>query len=110
MKPDNVFMMTDGSVKLGDFGIAKCLASTDQNKDAKGTGGTLYYMPPEIWRGERANYTGDIWAVGCILREMITGEIAFKYKTEEQIRKAVLKDCLPRLPKCYSRELRAMVW
>jgi serine/threonine protein kinase len=55
MKPDNVFIMDDGSVKLGDFGIAKVLAATTEKSEKSKslqTAGTLCYMPPESFLGE----------------------------------------------------------
>jgi len=52
MKPDNVFIMDDGSVKLGDFGIAKVLAATTEKSKSLQTAGTLCYMPPESFLGE----------------------------------------------------------
>lgn len=82
IKPENVFMQKNGRIKLGDFGIANVLASTDPNrKKKKVTGGTLPYASPEAFTGEEASYAGDIWAVGCMLREMITGEVAFLRNT-----------------------------
>ena len=104
-------MQKNGRIKLGDFGIANVLASTDPNrKKKKVTGGTLPYASPEAFTGEEASYAGDIWAVGCMLREMITGEVAFLRPTRSAIELSVRKEFLCRLPKDYSRELRAIIW
>ena len=72
MKPENIFIREDGQVKIGDFGISRVLATSDGNT-IKGDGGTLYYMPPEFFNKEVARFAGDIWAVGCIFHEIITG-------------------------------------
>ena len=112
MKPDNVFIMDDGTVKLGDFGIAKVLAATTETSNNQQSAGTLCYMPPESFKkGGQATYAGDIWAVGCILREMLTrGTVTFMRKDRPKIEKAIRYETPDRLPQKYSRELRALIW
>ena len=77
LKPGNVFLMPNGQVKLGDFGIARDLMATDIT-DAGLTVGTYAYMAPEIVKGER-EITGnvDLYALGCLLYEMIAGQTPF---------------------------------
>lgn len=77
LKPGNVFLMPNGQVKLGDFGIARDLMATDIT-EAGLTVGTYAYMAPEIVKGER-NITGnvDLYALGCLLYEMIAGRTPF---------------------------------
>jgi serine/threonine protein kinase len=73
LKPGNVFVTESGELKLGDFGIARDTHEQDIT-DAKQTVGTYRYMAPELVRGERA-ITGqvDLYALGCVLFEMLAG-------------------------------------
>lgn len=77
LKPGNVFVTRDGRVKLGDFGIARDLKSTDLT-DAGLTVGTYSYMPPELVKGSR-EITGqvDLYALGCMLFELMTGRTPY---------------------------------
>ena len=62
LKPDNIFLNADLTVKIGDFGISKKLQNT--NDYAKTQAGTLLYMAPEILNGEKYNNKVDMWALG----------------------------------------------
>ena len=77
LKPGNVFFKPNGTAKLGDFGIARDLTATEIT-DPGLTVGTYAYMAPEIIRGERA-ITGqvDLYALGCVLFEMMVGRTPF---------------------------------
>eukprot|EP00321_Phaeocystis_globosa_P018701 CAMPEP_0118813124 /NCGR_PEP_ID=MMETSP1162-20130426/2732_1 /TAXON_ID=33656 /ORGANISM="Phaeocystis Sp, Strain CCMP2710" /LENGTH=315 /DNA_ID=CAMNT_0006742889 /DNA_START=25 /DNA_END=968 /DNA_ORIENTATION=+ len=69
LKPQNVFVASDGSMKLGDFGLSKQLAAT--NALAKTLCGTPLYMSPELCAGETYNRAADVWALGCVLFEVM---------------------------------------
>lgn len=76
IKPDNVLVNTSGFVKLTDFGITKQL---DETIGLAGTFvGTLNYMSPERMEGEKYSFEGDIWSLGIVLVELVTGEYPFK--------------------------------
>ncbi|XP_041357208.1 cytokinesis protein sepH-like [Gigantopelta aegis] len=75
LKPQNIFLTSGGTVKLGDFGIAKVLQGTMDH--ALTTIGTPYYLSPEICQKEPYNYKSDIWAAGCILYEMCCLRVPF---------------------------------
>src|SRR4029077_19377216 len=101
VKPDNLFITTDGRVKILDFGIAKLILPSD---DASGhTGlptetasgmvvGTAGYMSPEQVRGETVDARSDILSVGTVLHEMLPGRPAFPRETVADTMAAILKE------------------
>jgi serine/threonine protein kinase len=75
LKPANIHILPDGDVKIMDFGLARLTGS-----DMTRTGlvmGTPYYMSPEQVRGEHVDARCDVFALGCVLYEMVTGKKAF---------------------------------
>lgn len=70
LKPANVFMMASGDVKLGDFGLAKIVEATCAF--ARTQCGTPLYMSPELCLGQDYNRAADVWALGCVLYELMT--------------------------------------
>jgi NIMA (never in mitosis gene a)-related kinase len=68
LKSGNVFLMSNGFVKIGDFGIAKELSETAGF--AETIVGTPYYLSPEIVQAQEYNYKTDVWSLGVILYEM----------------------------------------
>lgn len=81
LKPENVFLTAPyGQVKLLDFGIAKSLGELEsQSQTATGTSmGTLHYMSPEQLRNaKRVDHRTDLWAVGVIFYQMVTGQLPY---------------------------------
>eukprot|EP00730_Choanoeca_flexa_P018824 TRINITY_DN9174_c0_g1_i2.p1 TRINITY_DN9174_c0_g1~~TRINITY_DN9174_c0_g1_i2.p1 ORF type:complete len:557 (+),score=104.17 TRINITY_DN9174_c0_g1_i2:61-1671(+) len=76
LKSQNVFISRRNHLKLGDFGVSRCLESTDQF--ASTLVGTPYYLSPELAGGRPYNAKSDCWAAGCILYELLTLEHAFE--------------------------------
>lgn len=72
VKPENILLARDGTVKVADFGIA---AMVDADRTAPGGSipGTLRYLAPEQARGDEASSSSDIWAAGAVLCELLTG-------------------------------------
>ena len=107
LKPENVFVTRDGRVKILDFGIAKLVlpeASSDDGAtmDAGPTStgivlGTAGYMSPEQVRGEPADARSDIFELGTILYEMLSGQRAFRRDTSAETMTAILKEDPPEL-------------
>ena len=106
LKPDNIQLVHDASsparlrAKILDFGIAKLLLG-DEGKRAATRGGMLLgtpsYMSPEQCRGELVDARSDLYAAGCILFEMLTGEPPFDGETSQDIVSKHLREPPPRL-------------
>lgn len=84
LKPANLYLSKDGSVKLGDFGIAFDMGAT-QITDHGMTVGSYMYMSPEQIRGEPVSELTDLYALGCLLYEMLTGSPPFTGASFAQI-------------------------
>lgn len=80
IKSNNIKITPTGQVKVLDFGIAKSGSSPSLTMTG-GFVGTLQYLSPEQFKGERANVRTDIWALGVLLYEMVTGHMPFEAET-----------------------------
>jgi hypothetical protein len=110
LKPDNVFITREGRAKIIDFGLAKLsslatmgdvTASVSESAPATGSGtvlGTVGYMSPEQARGQPADHRSDIFALGAVLYEMLSGRRAFRAPSAVETLHAILKEDPPPLP------------
>jgi serine/threonine protein kinase/tetratricopeptide (TPR) repeat protein len=106
LKPENIFITSDGRVKVLDFGLARIAtevsseAATETLTPAGTVAGTIMgtpgYMAPEQVRGKPADHRSDIFALGCVLYEMVAGRRAFSGDTTPDIMAAILREDPPR--------------
>lgn len=92
LKPDNLFYLIDGSIKIADFGIATKIGEKSK-EDA--VSGTVHYCAPEILMGHEAEVASDIYSMGIIFFEMLTGTVPFDAATTEDIALAHIKRRFP---------------
>ena len=95
IKPENVMLRSDGYVKLLDFGIAKLINAKTDSITTTRPGvmiGTPLYMSPEQARGEPVDVRTDIWSLGVVLYEMLTGCRPFTGSTVTEVIKSILEN------------------
>ena len=104
LKPGNVMLLPDGTVRILDFGLAK---ARDQSVSETGVRfGTVSYMSPEQIRGGNVDGRSDLWALGVVLYEMLTGRKPFAGDEEVAIVHGILHD-EPELPSTHRADISA---
>jgi serine/threonine protein kinase len=118
LKSSNVAITADGRVKVLDFGLARFVDRSEPNSatkslasvvDATGITGTLPYMAPEQFRGDRLDHRVDIWALGVILYEAAGGQVPFRGSTPFALGASIINDPPPPLPKNIPPGLTAVI-
>jgi TolB-like protein/tetratricopeptide (TPR) repeat protein len=108
LKPANIMVTTDGRVKLLDFGLAKVVRAVDPDDATRAVGdqtqygvimGTPPYMSPEQISGAAVDHRTDIFSLGTILYEMLTGARPFQGTTSMQLAASILRDPMPAIRK-----------
>ena len=94
IKPQNVIVKADGTIKVLDFGIALAKGSM-QLTQANNVMGSVHYLAPELARGESASVQSDIYALGIVLFEALTGDVPFKADSAVQVALMHMRNEMP---------------
>ena len=84
VKPGNILISRDGTAKIADFGLAKIAGEARLTRPGTALG-TISYMSPEQIRGEEVDARSDVWSLGVVLYEMLTGELPFRGENEQSM-------------------------
>lgn len=94
IKPQNIMILKDGTIKVADFGIAALESAQEKKSDQ--TVGSVHYIAPEQARGEQPDPRSDIYSLGVVLYEMLTGKMPYDGDTAEQVaRKHIVGNAIP---------------
>ena len=99
IKPQNIFVMPDGTIKLGDFGIAQAGGMDDSFTKTSEIVGSVHYLAPEISQGKPASIQSDIYATGVTFYELLTGHVPFDKDTPVNVAVAHIKEKFPPVKK-----------
>lgn len=94
LKPQNIMIQDDGQIKITDFGIAMALNST-QLTQTNSVMGSVHYLPPEQAAGKGSTIKSDIYSMGIIFYELLTGSLPFKGESAVEIALKQMRDPLP---------------
>eukprot|EP00968_Pinguiococcus_pyrenoidosus_P015180 scaffold1397_cov254-Pinguiococcus_pyrenoidosus.AAC.10 len=107
LKTQNIFLLGNGRLVLGDLGISKVLEGTTDF--ARTCIGTPFYMSPEIFKNKPYNHKSDIWALGCVLYELTTLNHAFDAASLNGLASKIIRGRYPQIHPRYSRYLRSLI-
>ena len=94
LKPQNILIMDDGGIKITDFGIAMALNAT-QLTQTNSAMGSVHYFPPEQASGKGSSLKSDVYSLGIMMYELLTGSLPFKGENAVEIALKHLKEPIP---------------
>ena len=107
LKTENIFLTKNQIIKLGDFGVAKCLDYTLEK--ASSHVGSPYYISPEILNGEEYSYPTDIWSLGVILYELCCLKKPFEGRNIGELNANIIRGKYIDIKTDYSKDLKCLV-
>ena len=94
IKPQNVLILDDGTVKITDFGIATALNNNELTQ-TNSVMGSVHYLPPEQANGKNSTVKSDIYSIGIMMYELLTGKLPFKGDNAVEIAIKQMRDEIP---------------
>ncbi|CAD7940972.1 unnamed protein product [Amoebophrya sp. A120] len=107
VKSSNFFLTDDHSLRMGDFGISKCLGSTVDH--ARTQIGTPYYISPEICENKEYSFSADIWSLGCLAYELMVLKVPYDAPDVHALCRKIREYPAPTLPATFSSDLRCAI-
>lgn len=107
LKSQNIFLSDNGLIKLGDFGIAKCLNFTMEK--ACTIVGTPYYLSPEIVQNQPYSFKSDIWSLGVLLFEMMALKMPFDANSLPMLSLKIIRGNYSSMPSVFSEDIKNLV-
>lgn len=95
VKPQNILVTPADVVKVTDFGIAQALSNTQPTQRAEIVWGSPHYFAPEQARGEQPTPQADVYAVGIVMFEMLTGQLPYTGSNQQELAMAHIKEPIP---------------
>ena len=102
LKPGNILLSKEGMFKIADFGVARTKSSKLTGKDMRV--GSICYMAPEIWKGDKPKPPSDLYAFGMMLYELSTGSLPFDHNNPAEVMKRHISE-VPKLPSQVNRKI-----
>lgn len=97
VKPQNILITKDFRVKVTDFGIAQALTDTQPNQRQDVVWGSPHYFAPEQARGEKPTPASDVYAIGIVMFEMLTGRLPYTGSSQQELAMAHLREAVPKV-------------
>ncbi|MDZ4764999.1 MAG: protein kinase [Chloroflexota bacterium] len=95
IKPQNILVNQDELVKVTDFGIAQALTNAQSGEKVSVVWGSPHYFAPEQARGERPTTSSDVYSIGIVLFEMLTGRLPYTGSNQQELALAHIRDTVP---------------
>jgi serine/threonine-protein kinase len=95
VKPQNILVTAADMVKVTDFGIAQALSNTQPSQRAEIVWGSPHYFAPEQARGEQPTPQADVYAIGIVMFEMLTGQLPYTGASQQDLAMSHIKDPIP---------------
>jgi eukaryotic-like serine/threonine-protein kinase len=95
VKPQNILLNRDDVVKLTDFGIAQALSDTQPTQRQSVVWGSPHYFAPEQAQGEKPTAASDVYAIGIVMFEMLTGRLPYVGSNQQELALAHIREAIP---------------